>query len=214
MPDYKLRVTLPYQSGLPSDVTVNDFSVFGGSSVLAGIMGAITNFYRVSSGANGPVGQFISPEVSRDSNVCRVDAYDRALPAGSAPVGVLNFTMPAALAGAVQAEQVACCLSMHADLTGVIDHKARRRGRVFIGPLMDSAISFLPPAPVRVSTNLQGALHDSAQALLAGLAALPALWQVWSTVDGVGRTVTGGFIDDALDTMRSRRPKALSRLTW
>lgn len=94
--------------------------------------------------------------------------------------------------------EVALCLSFQADpVSGV--PQARRRGRIFLGPLAEAASS-----QARPSTSILNVVETAAQRLLdeSGLGAWK--WQVYSRTSQTHATVTGGWIDNAWDTQRRR----------
>lgn len=88
--------------------------------------------------------------------------------------------------------------------------QARRRGRIFVGPL-------------EVGTNDAGRPSSGAMASISGAAiafsaAIEAItghsWCVWSEVDQASSTVTNGWVDNAFDTQRRRGVVTTSRTAF
>lgn len=93
--------------------------------------------------------------------------------------------------------EVALCLS-YAAVTDWETTTARRRGRLFLGPLSVSTITGPRPTQTLITAAL-----DLGVALEAA-AAPGEVWQVYSTVDQVGATIQSISVDNAWDTQRRR----------
>lgn len=104
-------------------------------------------------------------------------------------------------------EEVAIVLS----LRGAPPVTARRRGRLYIGPLNHLAITDATTTlPVRVDSTVQTALATAADGVLDAAVG----WSIWSPTSSTLVPVVGGFIDNAVDTQRRRGPAASARLNW
>lgn len=106
--------------------------------------------------------------------------------------------------------EAAICLSFQADkLSGV--PQARRRGRVFIGPIRRNAITAgngVSPRPAAAAIN---SIKTAAAVMLASSNASARVhWAVHSSY-GTTALVTNGWVDDALDTQRRRGVKPTAR---
>lgn len=225
-----VRAIMRNISGLPADNVVNDFVFDGsGSGVLpdaqpAAAANLVDHFYN-STNTNGvKLGIFISRAIDRaQTHTLEVYSLAAGLPLGS-PVLIspwLGPTDPPVSTGIPT--ECAGVLSYHASLTGVMEEvgatrpKARRRGRLFIGPLNDLAIQAGTP-PYRLDSANGGFLQTLRQAAVKlmddseAVSGMP--WCVWSRKDSTLRTVVGGWTDDAPDTMRSRGVKASARVVW
>lgn len=89
--------------------------------------------------------------------------------------------------------------------------QARRRGRVFIGPLQTSAVH-------TDGRPTAGAISGLAAAGTALRTAINAggedRWCVWSTVDQGAVPVEDGWVDNAFDTQRRRGVATTARTVW
>jgi len=126
--------------------------------------------------------------------------YDRADPEPRAPksMGTFNFTVAPTIGPAPP--EVAMCLSFQGtQISGI--PQARRRGRVYIGPLRASTIDGNGRPAVANITQLRNA----GEALRVASAAAAAWdWVVWSTVMQEPAPVVNGWVDDEFDTQRRR----------
>lgn len=103
-------------------------------------------------------------------------------------------------------EEVACVMSIHASLP----HTARRRGRVYLGPLVTGAVTGGSTTDfAKFSTTFVTAVKDAGDNMVASTST--PVWVVYSPTDDVGRAVTGGFVDNSPDTQRRRGHVATSR---
>lgn len=234
--DVLTTVKLQGASGLPHDVYVNDFAFTGydtGNPTMADeVTTAIADAFYNNAGSTAgvSVGYLLSPGISRAADGVTVDIYDLTghldgSPHGS-PIATRSFTLDAS--GDIYAlpEEVAIALSIHGDLSGVVERQpnpaypptlpkffrpaARRRGRLFIGPLaLNQAIT--ESGESRVSTQAKTVLTYAATALWDVFA---GGWCVWSRADETLYSVTGGWVDDAFDTQRRRGDAPLSRTLW
>lgn len=202
MADIAVQVSVPYYNGTPADVSTNvwHFHTTSGDPDPAQVGAFIETIYTA----------FI-PYASSVLNFTEASAkaYDMADPEPRSPVwegindfGDGNITNP------IIPEEVAVCLSFR----GVLESgapPARRRGRVYLGPLSTEVV-----ADTGRSIVLQAFIDDM-------LAAYEAAWAeltdaglshcVWSPTDGVGRPVVYAWMDNAFDTQRRRGVPATSR---
>lgn len=221
------RVTLAAKSGIPRDATVNDWSFIetGTLSPLSfdAIATMLTAFYNGATSTGNGVHTFLSNFISRTTPV-KIEIYNAtgkeaggpANPLGS-PVAEREFALQSGFAGAkALPTEVALVLSMHANLTNVQQEAgdtrpaARRRGRVYLGPL--SSVGLMNdddngrPDPGLVATVAEAmqSFNDFGAPVLA----------VWSRADAVFRPVVGGWIDNAFDTQRRRGEAPTTRTFW
>lgn len=219
VPNYLIQTRLPYLSGLPRDVAVNTWSANAATPAdINDALVALDDFYgAVAPGATNSVSHWMGDVLDRGFHRAEFRTYLRGAPVGSGPVRVDPFTFGDGVEPPdTMAEQVAAVLSFHADLTGVTIHQGRRRGRVFIGPLAtraveQSAVETLPRLTGQFRTDLAMA---GKQLLLASSSEATWEWDVYSTPDGVGRPIVGGWVDDRPDTQRRRLERSLSRVLW
>lgn len=211
MPIVLATVTLNMTSGLSADAVNNDF-VFQTANLTTDIdtiENALDAFYNDNDApAIFSIASRLSSRVSRLAGGLVYDFYDITTFLDGSPHGSPFDTRSSQLLDASSAtlslpSEAAIVLSFHADLTGVPEEvgatrpRARRRGRVFIGPLNANATTDagLVEDQIRISVNAAGNfLKDS-----SGVD-----WRVWSRMDATTRAVVGGSVDNAFDTQRRR----------
>lgn len=124
-----------------------------------------------------------------------------------APVRIDTFNFTTAPAGPPLPTEVAMVVSFQGQKSSG-QPQARRRGRVFLGPLPTTAID--GSAYIASVTRL-AALNAFAALLDASQLATTWKWAVYSTVNGTGVPVDNGWIENAFDTQRRRGRIATSR---
>jgi hypothetical protein len=94
--------------------------------------------------------------------------------------------------------------------------KGRQRGRIYLGPLDQSAFESTGSGEAVIAVGLRTALVSAASALKTNWAALtlPKTWCTWSRRDATLYPVAHGWVDDRIDTVRRRKPKATIRTTF
>lgn len=209
-----IQVAFRHDSGLPEDVTVNTFSVNTAAETVADagtdILGRLTTFYT-SNNTNHPLEWYLSNVLT---GVADVKMYDRADPEPRVPEfeGVINLGAAFPGSSTPYPSEVAVTLSFEAaQVSGI--NQARRRGRIFLGPLNPGAAAFTS-GKAKVAPIL---LADAAVAmarLRSDLITDGYRWQVWSRAGNQGADVASGWIDDALDTQRRRGERATTRTLW
>jgi hypothetical protein len=219
-----VRAVMSAASGLPADAVINDFAFQKSSALTAGdwttMFDLVDDFYNVTQASGASVGQHISNQIDRGATH-ELQGYVITAPPIGSPAATINWLGPVTNGGATGLPtEVAGVLSFHADLTGIAEEagatrpRARRRGRVYIGPLIAGAVdNVTPPYFLKESTFL-ATLRQAAVALetASGAAGLP--WSVWSRSDATLRPVVGGWTDNAPDTQRRRGAAASTRVTW
>lgn len=126
------------------------------------------------------------------------------------PYGIDTFNLASAPSGASLPSEVAICLSFQGTKASGYP-QARRRGRVYLGPLLNSINSSSRP-----SSGARSQIADAAVTLCTNLkgAGNPGYFGVWSHVDGALIIVDNGWIDDSFDTQRRRGVQPTTRQTW
>lgn len=235
MPIIRADVAIAGASNLPEDESHNvfHFDVTGptpDSGEIADMAEALTLFYIGNDGgAVNALTTWYSTESVDVTPSPIIRFYE--LPAVPGPVGspiaeanVLGFTASSADA---LPHEVALALTFHADLTGIPESvpggvvgpegdthpRARRRGRIYLGPLNVNTVdgtSGRPSASFRTSVAAAGVrLRDNLDLQTGGIQ-----WVVFSPTDWVARPVVNGWVDNAFDTQRRRGVAASSRTTW
>jgi hypothetical protein len=195
---YRALVTLNMTSGLNEDAATNTFH-FDADTVadLADAYGSLLAFY-----------QQLDNRLSNliDENNVTVEWYRLSDTPPRAPVRL--DTMTALAVGADEGvPEVALVLSFQgAKISGLPQN--RRRGRVYLGPLADTA----EPRPT--STTIQSILPAGQGLLDASNLSTNWTWVQWSPTNGIGIPVTDGWIDNEFDTQRRRGRKATARSTF
>jgi len=214
----KAQVTIPRRSNVPADACVNTFGfrVTGdvNSTELDTIADALLDFYN---GTGAVSGQKISDYLSGGLNasVSRLKIYDMADAEPRPPVydetlAINNNASTNHLPG-----EVALCLSFKAENEAGVP-PARRRGRVYIGPLSQGAIGSAGNYDLRPLTQFQQSLVDAGARLVTDMpdgTANEVRWCVVSNTPTIGAfDVVQCWADNAFDTQRRRGVAATSRI--
>lgn len=216
MPKLRAMVTLAKDSNLPADSIVNtwhfdtdtaDTPTEGHPTIVAEaeeVIDRLQDFYI----AIGPyLGTLITGAVN-------IKVYNLSDPKPRPPVAEADsVTTPTT---ASLPSEIALCLSFAADSeAGAV--RARRRGRVYIGPMATSSSSGDSAGEVRPSVAQLNGIRDAAAALLARNGG-GITWAVYSpTTDATGslddafNDVTHGWVDNSYDVQRRRGQKSTLR---
>lgn len=222
--DILVRTIMTTKSGLAADKVVNDwaFHFAAGTtpadSDLDNLQDAIDAFYNTTGGIN-PVAYYIGQNVDR-TVTHKMDFYTISAPPLGSPRYTNDWIGPSTPGATTDLPAEVCgVLSFHADLTGVVEEsgttrpRARKRGRVYVGPLTYGAINNNSGKPI-LEPNFTQAMREGAGAMATAAAADGWTWSVWSRKDTTLYEVVGGWTDNAPDTQRRRGPKATARVTY
>lgn len=214
-----MRIMAVFNGGtlLPEDRFVNvfhfsDFSLTDAYAALAdGIRDRVGNFYTSTIGA-GSIGELMSPFAQRNFTVV---SYNMLIPPGErVPTSEIK-TLPPALTGGGLPEEVAVCCT----LEGAPPITSRRRGRIYIGPLLNNtavitpATAFIAARPNISSNNLGNRIQIHAASLATTTVAMR--WCIRSTTPTENYVpINSGYVDDAFDTQRRRGPDPSTRAVW
>jgi len=126
--------------------------------------------------------------------------YDLADPEPRAPKSIVAWNLGAAPTGSAAPTEVAICLSYQAaKISGL--PQARRRGRVYIGPLNTATID----ATARVASATLARFDTAGTNLLAAsTAATDWTWKQHSTLELGLADVADGWVENEFDTQRRR----------
>lgn len=216
MPSLLAQVRIPYRSGLAEDVSINSFSFLTqdtSDTTLQTIKTRLNSFYNGVSGlAVTPVANQFSGSV--DGTMSRLKIYNRAHGKPRAPIFDESMPTGGSGAGGGFPEEVAICLSFRGPLlSGKVP--ARRRGRVYIGPLQAADSVSFGDGRVRPVDDLRISLVEAGKALMDATDA-QVDWVVHSQVSvptDQDTTVVHCWVDDAFDTQRRRGASPTSRMT-
>lgn len=221
--DILMRAVMSNVTGLVEDEVVNDFAFrwpFGGvpsNANLDLLMAAVSAFYRDVQAGGHYVGEFIASTINRAAThrieAVRIDLMGSPIRdwdwLGPGPTIYGSNDLP---------NEVAGVLSFHANLTGLVEEvgdtrpKARRRGRVYIGPLVVPAVT-AGPNP-KLSDEFRQCLAEAAGSLRDNAGAIGFDWSVWSRAANDLYTVVGGWTDNAPDSQRRRGQAPTARATF
>jgi hypothetical protein len=196
MPLLIARVEVPHVSGLPEETITNTFYVAGTptpASMAADLNAALPDsVYQWTAG-------FGSSEMEWENS--RLLGYDAADATPRVPVYNEALVLNAATEANPLPPEVALCLSYRsAQISG--ENLARCRGRLYMGPFNEAANTTADSTRSRPASTLVGNLVNGAVALAAALD--PLLWVLYSSADGVPKTIVSGWVDNAWDTQRRR----------
>lgn len=217
----KLSTIMPITgSGLPKDVTVNTwwFTIAGsepGSGEITDAVTKVQGFWEFDDGGTlSPIGQRLAGYVNRNVTF-RVVGVN---PATGLEIGFpieIPITLPPGPSGSIGhfPPEVAVCLSYHANYDFGVN-KARRRGRLYLGPVDTSfAGGFTSDTVVPfIVDSFRQQLCDAARDVVA--APGDAVWSVYSRTSGAAYTVVGGWVDEEFDTQRRRGIASTIRTSW
>lgn len=213
MATHRALVTFPAVTGIAEDAVTNTLHFLpdpgGVAAALSALDTAIIAFYN---DATTGVGRFLSESQSRAASAATIRWYDLAEPPPRVPVRTTVFTLVASSAATALPSECAIVLSFQAvKVSGV--NQARRRGRIYIGPL-NAAVSTVTAGVARPSSTVRSNIATRALALRNAATAANSPWSVWSEVNGGPSSVNDGWIDDSFDTQRRRGVLTTARTSW
>ena len=209
MPIVRVQAILPRDTGLPEDVSVNTFHflTLGAPEGAAGIDDIFAKLKAFYTSIQNLLGAVVAPPML-------FKAYNLSDAPPRAPLA--ETTHPITPNTSSLVEEVAVCLSYHGPKASGLA-QARRRGRIFIGPLAGSA-GVTVANRVRFDSSFSTILKNAGAALRdASNAATEWKWVVYSPTTTLGAqttNVTGGWVDDAFDTQRRRGPAPTGRMLF
>ena len=206
MVDILAQVVIPYRSGIPEDVAVNtwSFDVADDDETNLGQIGQFLNVFY--SG----IDSLLSPVL--DLGLVRGKFYRRSDPEPRTPVLDEVFDLGDGNTGGVFPEEVAACLSFRGVLQSG-EPAARRRGRVYLGPLSDNVLVGDGQLRSRMPLAVRTTILDAYEAAWGELTTAGNVHTVWSSADATRYPVVQAWVDDAFDTQRRRGPAATTRTT-
>ena len=205
---YRVLAVFQRFSGLPEDVVVNSFAfrndnIAGGSEGMADDCASVLdNFYTVTHpGATTSLRQHMGDGLVS----LQYKVYDLGQPPPRQPIirDSEDWVEPT---GACLPGEVSLCLSFVATVNA-----PRSRGRVYIGPLSDTAFDSTD-GEVRPSPAVISAWAAAGAYLLDNGGAITQV--IISQADSDAKVVTGGWVDNAFDTQRRRGIAADARTNY
>lgn len=235
MATYKITNAFHNVTGLPEDdvVTTYHFETDEGAydnDTASALNGFVASCWEtITAPGTSKPSEWISPEISR-VNKPTLKAYGIS---GGSPLAVDTWAgMTASNFDQGMPGEVALCLSYNADLVDILEEApddpdadtrperpaSRRRGRLFLGPLvLTCATATEPSRPLDTMRNdflgLAVKLGDSAS--VPALAAVNCRWVVHSDSGfaGANYPVINAWVDNSFDTQRRRGVSPTNRLS-
>lgn len=202
VPHIVCQVSIPFITNIPEDVAVNNWSFEVATADEANAAQCGEFLYNFYSG----IASYYSTLVEGKTPYTKF--YDRSDPEPRSPFlegPLTGVTFPG---DDPLPSEVACCLSFRGVLVSG-QPPARRRGRVYLGPLgrsvMENETVARPGAPFR--SAVLAAYEDAWTALTTA----GNVHEVWSPTSSQGHTVVQAWTDNAFDTQRSRGVRATAR---
>jgi hypothetical protein len=221
----KVSAHFPFTTGLPEDVAINTFwfhTVDEESTVqektTAGA--AVQQFFTTTTSTGDGVLKYMSEVIDPGTDVAYVRLVDVDPATGEEinPAGYGGFTLNAPTVASMP-QEVAVCVSFQQSGVAIGAARARRRGRVFIGPLNINALE--------EDTNKAGRPHEDFIATLVAAGARmiescqdglldgdPCPWSVYSRAASQMYEITDGWVDNEFDTQRRRGLTPTARTTF
>lgn len=201
MPLYRTQVSLANVTSIPEDRVTNTWwTIADNVAALQNFVTALVTFYQSVDA------EFSSVVATTGHDI---KSYDMADPEPRRPVN-WDTSMTLAPGTTRLPPELAICLSFQAPPQSGVE-QARRRGRVYLGPLRVAAID----SAGNIATAAATTVRNAAQTLLDSSDAIGTWsWAVYSTVDQTAITVTSGWVDQAVDIQRRRGLASPSRLTF
>nr|CRY97358.1 hypothetical protein [uncultured prokaryote] len=200
-----IQITLHTADAVSENFITNQFAVTGDVSSVPdseALMECFKDFYDYLRLSAFPA------EVAKNGHDFKLYIAGGAKP--NYPLYESTFDFAVAPTGAGLPSEVAACLSFQGTRTPG-SPQARRRGRVYIGPLLATTNTSGRPSSGLI-TNMIGAaqqLYDD-----IGTVTSAGSWAVWSPTDGLAVPITNGWVDNAFDTQRSRGLARTSRTLY
>jgi hypothetical protein len=192
MPNYAVQVTIWPTSNLQADASTNTWSCVGDDAAAASdFTNSVLDFYKTLV--------TLYPNTVRQTDHT-YKIYNRADPIPRVPVEEGTWSFTGAPTGTPLPPEVALCTSFQADPESGVS-QARKRGRVYLGPLKDAGLG----TDGRPSSSILTLIEGAAQTLLdESVAATNYYWSVYSAVASDSFEVSNGWIDNEYDTQRRR----------
>lgn len=199
------QIRLQSVTNVSADITMNTWATTQATGPVnyAQCAAAFADFYEALE-------DYFSASLTGSAGAHEIRAYSLGDPTPRLPVYSTTFQISPG--NSSLPNEVAICTSFRA-LTMSGDVAARRRGRVFLGPLSQVASSlqsgFARPLPL-----FRDLVASSTESLARDLLDYNAELAVWSRADNELFPVVAGWVNNEFDTQRSRGPEATARSTW
>lgn len=213
---YRHLVNIPDSNGLPVDGATNTLYSNSATDAAAIVFAEVIadTFTLTPAGDAHSISEYIHADRSRATDACQVRTYKLSDPEPRAPINIATFTLDPYISLDSLPSQAAGVLSFRAAVASGAN-MARRRGRVYIGPLIAAATTTSPTSGETYLSNdfvdvVLDAFHD-------GLGATGEHVVYSPTTVGEGG---GGFfpverywMDNSPDVIRKRKIRPSVRYT-
>lgn len=216
MPVARVQATFQGRSNDPKDQFVNglyfDLGADGVAASAEQLANTVHAFYNVAATPSTlAIADYLSAFIS---NTVTYKIYDMADPEPRVPI-IEQRTLdnPNPTPADNLPEEVAICISFR----GELPNTARRRGRIYVGPLNINALnqSLSIDQATRPNATCLNAFRDTANGLMEEIATLGWQWVIRSTVPSTNYVpVVAGWVNNAFDTQRRRGVVPTSRVIW
>lgn len=210
MAHVKAQWAFMHDSGLPEDSSINTFHFnvgTPGGAAYDDVHDALVEFYSTAVPAGGTVVSLLSAVLS---GVYVLKLYLMTDTPPRSPVAVYSSTMTPGTGLALPSEVAAVLSFQAAPVSGQI--QARRRGRIYVGPLDASATQ--DSEGTRPSQSVRDILCEAADRLRLKATADGNPWIVFSPTASSFIAIEEGWVDNSFDTQRRRGEAPTSRQLW
>jgi hypothetical protein len=197
---------------MEEDVVVNTFhfnvaGIDDNFSRWESIVSNLAGFYAGQTGSIVPLTNWMSALINESAAAHKVRIYRLSDPVPRAPIHEGAFSL--APSGSPLPSEVALCLSYRGALFSG-SNPARRRGRIYLGPLSTvAASSGIGGRDVVPVPNLMTSLLNAGKRLTDANIG----YGVYSKTDGLFTPITTFWVDNSFDTQRRRGSKPTARQT-
>jgi len=204
MPAVRAQIILHTVDAFPANYVTNSIAFIGTDPVAdaTAITTHIKTFYDTWRNT------YMSSAIAQNGH--EVKFYDLPGVMPNYPVLETTFNLAAAPAATPLPSELAICVSFNGQRVPGFP-QARRRGRIYCGPLGTNANSNGRPAAAFI-TAMTGAA-SAFKASIDGMAS-DTEWAIWSVADQTGVDIVGGWVDNCFDVQRRRGIEETSRTTW
>lgn len=200
----RAQVILHTVDAFPANYVTNSWAFMGTDPIADST--ALTSALRVFY--NSWITTYMPSTIAQNGH--EVKYYDLPGLTPNYPVLESTFNLASAPAGSPLPSELAICLSFQGARTPGLP-QARRRGRVYVGPLAAGAqTSGRPTAALTTILATAASTLKSTVDALAG----DTEWAIWSVADQAPVDIVGGWVDNAFDVQRRRGLEETSRTTW